>query len=173
MHEVIVALAGEDARSDRHLGWQRCTKGSTRHNSADFIPTSNLVCIKEVAIRTTFCIAGIIYYTCNLITDIRWTRYKNAFNKQFERIVCQNKSANIYSEKIITVYNAVYFRLCIDLMHILPPVTAEGFDGSHHPRFAEWKGSSPWLTEMHEVIVTLTHEDAQNNRHLGSRRCTK
>ena len=23
-------------------------------------------------------------------------------------------------------------------MHILPPVTAEGFDGSHHPRFAEW-----------------------------------
>ena len=22
-------------------------------------------------------------------------------------------------------------------MHILPPVTAEGFDGSHHPRFAE------------------------------------
>ena len=27
---------------------------------------------------------------------------------------------------------------CIGLMHILPPVTAEGFDGSHHPRFAEW-----------------------------------
>ena len=22
-------------------------------------------------------------------------------------------------------------------MHILPPVTAEGFDGSHHPRFAD------------------------------------
>ena len=40
-------------------------------------------------------------------------------------------------EKIITVCNAVYFRLCIDMMHILPPVTAEGFDGSHHPRFAE------------------------------------
>ena len=34
--------------------------------------------------------------------------------------------------------NAVYFRLCIDLMHILPPVTAEGFDGSHHPRCVEW-----------------------------------
>ena len=27
----------------------------TRHNSADSVPTSNLVCIKEVAIRTTFC----------------------------------------------------------------------------------------------------------------------
>ena len=50
----------------------------------------------------------------------------------------QNKSAKIYYDKIITVCNAVYFRLCIDLMHILPPVTAEGFDGSHHPRFAEW-----------------------------------
>ena len=43
-------------------------------------------------------------------------------------------------KKIITecnAGNAVYFRLCIDLIHILPPVTAEGFDGSHHPRFAE------------------------------------
>ena len=27
---------------------------STRHNSADSVPTSNLVCIKEVAIGTTF-----------------------------------------------------------------------------------------------------------------------
>ena len=43
----------------------------TRHNSADSVPTSNLVCIKEVAIRTTFCIAGIIYYTCNLVIDIQ------------------------------------------------------------------------------------------------------
>ena len=40
-------------------------------------------------------------------------------------------------KEIITVCNAVYFRLCIDLMHILPPVTAEGFDGSHQTRFAE------------------------------------
>ena len=46
----------------------------------------------------------------------------------------------MYSEKNITVCNAVYFRLRIDLMHILPPVTAEGFDGSHHPRFTEWHG---------------------------------
>ena len=29
---------------------------NTRHNSADFVPTSNLVCVKEVVIRTTFCI---------------------------------------------------------------------------------------------------------------------
>ena len=55
----------------------------TRHNSADSVPTSNLVCIKEVAIRTTFCIVGIIYYTCNLATDIQCTRYKNACNKRF------------------------------------------------------------------------------------------
>ena len=32
----------------------------TRYNSADSVPTSNLVCITEVAIRTTLCIAGII-----------------------------------------------------------------------------------------------------------------
>ena len=39
--------------------------------------------------------------------------------------MCQNNSAKIYSEKILTVCNAVYFRLCIDLMHITQPVTAE------------------------------------------------
>ena len=55
----------------------------TRHNSADSVPTSNLVCIKEVAIRTTFCIAGIIYYTYNLVNDTQCTRYKNAFNTRF------------------------------------------------------------------------------------------
>ena len=110
----------------------------TRHNSADSVPTSNLVCIMEVAIKTTFCIAGIIYYTCNLATDIQCTHYNNEFiTRFFYQFACQNKSAEIYSEKIIAVCNAVYFRLCIDLMHILPPVTAEGFDGSHHPRFVE------------------------------------
>ena len=36
------------------------------------------------------------------------------------------------------VCNAVCFRLCIDLMHITAPVTAEGYDGFHHPRCAEW-----------------------------------
>ena len=55
----------------------------THHNLADSEPTSNLVCIKGVAIRTTFCMAGIIYYTCDLVTDIPCTRYKNAFNKRF------------------------------------------------------------------------------------------
>ena len=37
----------------------------TRKNSADSVPTSNLGCIKEDAIRTTLCIAGLNYYTCN------------------------------------------------------------------------------------------------------------
>ena len=32
----------------------------TRDNSADSVPTSNLVCAAGVAIRTTLCIAGII-----------------------------------------------------------------------------------------------------------------
>ena len=48
-----------------------------------------------------------------------------------------------HSEKIITVCNVVYFRSCIGLMHILTPVTAEGFDGSHHPRFAECISTVP------------------------------
>ena len=73
----------------------------------------------------------------SLLNGIQCTRCKNAFNKRFQRIVSQNNFAESYSEKIITVCNAVYFRLYIDLMHILPPVTAEGFDGSHHRRFAE------------------------------------
>ena len=34
------------------------------------------------------------------------------------------------------------FRSCIDLMHISPPVTAEGFDGSHHPRFTQCQSTS-------------------------------
>ena len=44
----------------------------------------------------------------------------------------------LYSENIITVCYVVYFRLCNDLMHITSPVTAEGFNGSHHPKYAEW-----------------------------------
>ena len=64
---------------------------------------------------------------------------KIAFNKRFlSNCVSKKKTANIYSEKNLTVCTAVYFRLCIDLMHITPKVTAEGFYGSHHPRYAEW-----------------------------------
>ena len=69
----------------------------TRYNSADSVPTSNLVCMKEVAIRTTFCIAGIIYYTCDLVIASRCNRYKQAINKPFSQILCQNNSAKIYS----------------------------------------------------------------------------
>ena len=43
------------------------------------------------------------------------------------------------------VCNAVYFRLYIDLMHITPPVKDEGFDGSHHPRYAEWSKSGKFF----------------------------
>ena len=66
------------------------TQNDTRHNSSDSVPTSNLVCIKEVAIRTTFCFAGIIYYTCNLVTDIQCTRYKMP-------------SANIFKELCVKI----------------------------------------------------------------------
>ena len=87
----------------------------TRHNSADSVPTLNLVCIKEVTIRTTFCIAGIIYYTFNLVTDIQCTRFKkmpstNVFNELCVKISLLRS----IPKKIIRVCNAVYFRLFID-----------------------------------------------------------
>ena len=59
-------------------------------------------------------------------------------------------STNVYNElcikicllgsspKKLLLCNAVYFRLCIDLMHITPPLTADGYDGSHHPRYAQF-----------------------------------
>ena len=60
----------------------------------------------------------------------------NVFNE-----LCVKITAKIYSEKNLTLEEggmySGYFRLCIDLMHITPPVTAEGFEGSHHPRYAE------------------------------------
>ena len=40
-------------------------------------------------------------------------------------------------KKTVLVCNAVYLRLCTDLMHITPSVNAEGYDGSHHTRYAE------------------------------------
>ena len=59
-----------------------CIALATRHDSVDSVSTSNLVCIKEVQIRTTFNIAGIIYYTCSVIIDIQITRYKITFNER-------------------------------------------------------------------------------------------
>ena len=82
-------------------------------------------------------IAGIIYYTCSLVIDIHCTRHKNAFNKGFNELCIKITLLISIPKKNIIVCHAVYFRLCIDLMHIAPPVTAEGLDGSHHPRYAE------------------------------------
>ena len=48
--------------------------------------------------------------------DIQCDRCKNAFNKRLQLIVCQNNSAEIYPEKIVTVCDAVYF---IDLINLL------------------------------------------------------
>ena len=57
----------------------------------------------------------------------------NLFNKLCVKITVLRSIL----KKIVTACNAVYFRLCIDLMHITPPVTAKGYDGSHHLRYAE------------------------------------
>ena len=37
-------------------------------------------------------------------------------------------------------------------MHILPSVTAEGFDGSHHPRYAEYENSNTGNVTNGDVI---------------------
>ena len=91
-----------------HLGWwepsypSAVTGRKICHSSqlGRFLLTSILVCIKEVAVRTTFShminTAGTIYYTCTLVIDIHCTRYKNAFKKLFQRIMCQNNSAKIW-----------------------------------------------------------------------------
>ena len=53
------------------------------------------------------------------------------------------------------ICNVVYFWLWIDLMHILPPATAKGYDGSHHPRYAECSCSFFWgdLFKMPEGLI--------------------
>ena len=85
-------------------------------------------------------IVGIIYYSCSLVIDIECTRYiiafKNVSNELCDKItLLRSKNRNNLTE----VCNAVYFRLCIDLMHITPTLTADGFDGSRHPTYAEWE----------------------------------
>ena len=58
----------------------------------------------------------------------------NIFNEMCVKITLLRS----ITKNITGVCNAVYLRLYIDLMHITPPITAEGYDGCHHPRCAEW-----------------------------------
>ena len=64
-------------------------------------------------------------------------------------------TTNVFNESFITrnltgIYNTVYFRLCIDLMRILPPITAKGFDGSHHPGVPNaWGPDTPMCIVIH------------------------
>ena len=72
------------------------------HYSANSVPTSNLVCIKEVAIGTTFShminIAGIIHYTCSLVIDIQCTCSKKPSTNLFNGF-CVKITAKIYCGK--------------------------------------------------------------------------
>ena len=71
----------------------------------------------------------------------------NVFNEMCVKITLLRS----ITRNLTGVCNAVYFRLCIDLMHILPPVTAAGFDGSHHPGCAECTGN-----DVINDVMTLT-----------------
>ena len=57
----------------------------------------------------------------------------NVFNEMCVKITLLRS----ITKNLTGVYNARYFRLRIDPMHITSPVTAEGYDGSNHPRCAE------------------------------------
>ena len=62
---------------------------------------------------------------------------------------------SIQKKKLTEVCNAVYFRLCIDLMHINPPGTAQGFDGSHHPRYIECPRRVIWVEPFRHLANFL------------------
>ena len=51
---------------------------------------------------------------------------------------------------------------CIDLMHITPPVTADGYDSSHHPRYAEWPFDMQEieLKQWYHRGLTIKHQSA-------------
>ena len=66
-------------------------------------------------------------------------------------------------KKILTVCNALYFRLCIELMHISPLVTAEGLDGSHHPRYAEWSQICKFWVGQSEIALLSETEIIQRS----------
>ena len=74
-------------KSSRLLWKERCVSTSvrklgstwaTRHNSADSVPTSNLVCIGSPLelLSVTWSILLKIYFICSLVVDIQCTRYK-------------------------------------------------------------------------------------------------
>ena len=89
----------------------------------------------------------------------------HALNKGQKQILCQNNSARIYSEeKQSKICNSVYFRLCIDLMHIPPPVTAEGYDGSHQPRYAECKLTQTRKKKVPYKLQTCTQLFRETDR---------
>ena len=58
----------------------------------------------------------------------------------------------------------MYFWLCIDLVHITPPVKAEGYDGSHHPRYVEWHlylCAFVFIQVMLTVVKDVTYSELQ------------
>ena len=104
-------------------------------------------------------IVQIIYYTksCSLVIDIQYTR----FNESCVKITLLRSK-----KKILTgICNAVYFRLCIDLMHITLPVTAEGCDCSHHQSVP----NNPYILIIPEMAKVQSNSLPDNkNRFIQS-----
>ena len=48
--------------------------------------------------------------------------------------------------------NVVYFQLCISLMYIRPPFSADGYDSSHYLKYAECPIENVLVKEEHAGI---------------------
>ena len=70
--------------------------------------------------------------------------------------MCQNNCSDLKTNSK-EVCNAVYCRLCIELMHKTLPVPAEGYDGSHHLKYAQcWRAclNGIWNSESGFPLYT-------------------
>ena len=92
------------------------------HSLVHSLHISCLVCIKEVAIRTTF-------YCWNNLLHLQHSYWHSMYSSQkclqqtiFNELCVKITLLRYIPRKNITICNAVYFRLCIDRMHITPPV---------------------------------------------------
>ena len=99
---------------------------------------------------------GILKVVFNVLVEF-YTVNRRIFRQRMIRCTCISTRHN--SAFLTGVCDAVYFRLCMDLMHITPPVTAEGFGGSHHPRYAEWVHIK--LRDTAEGLITRSTEVGQ------------
>ena len=91
----------------------------------------------------------------------------NVFNEMCVKITL----LRYITKNLTKVCNVVYFRLCIDLMNITPPFTAEGYDGSLHPRYAEWIKGVTSITHNAQVRITKYGNQNRTSHRSNHKAC--